>query len=221
MERIMTKTMEQETLDVRKYNVCIGVSLLIGLLLTAICTYVLKDSVGMMFYAHPIIFSILYLVVGIGAGHIAIESSSTPVAATCYVVINVATGALMSSCIPYEKASILLNAAITTGIILVIMVAAASVYPKAFTRLGNILLTSLIAFIVAEFIMLLFFRTEPAIMDWIAIGIFTLYIGYDWSKGMEYPKTAHFAIITAINLYLDLINIFIRLVSRSSSNRRK
>lgn len=221
MEKVMFSRTEQETLSSRSYNVCIGLSLLLGLTITAVATYLLKDSVGMLFYAHPIIFSILYLVVSLGAGQLSIRADNSGTALIGYLIITVATGALLSACIPYEKSGVLINAAITTALILVIMVIAATAFPDAFLGLGRILLTSLIAFIIAEIAMLLLFRSEPAIMDWLAIGIFTLYIGYDWSKGMEYPKTGKFAIITAIQLYLDLINIFIRLVSRSGNSSKK
>lgn len=208
-------------LGARAYNLCIGISVFIGLLITAVTTYLLKDSVGMMFYAHPLIFSILYLVVSLSASQIAINTENEMVSVIGHVVIAIATGALLSSCIPYEKMSVLLNAAITTGVILAVMITVATAFPGMFLGFGKVLLTSLFALIIGETIMYFIFGVSPAIIDVIAIGIFTVYIGYDWQKGLEYPKTLKFAIITTISIYLDLINIFIRLVSLTSKNSNK
>lgn len=220
MEKIMVRIREQETLGLKGYNICIGLSLLFGLMITALGTYLFRDSLGMMFNAHPLIFSILYLIVGLGCGYMARTAESNGGAILGYTLLTLATGALLSACVPYEKTGIVINAAITTAIILVVMIAVATIFPQAFTGLGKILFTALISFIVAELFMLIIFRTEPAIMDWLCIGLFTIYIGYDWAKGMEYPKTVKFAVITATQLYLDVINIFIRILSRSSSSRR-
>ena len=71
MERIMIRNRERETLGLKGYNVCIGLSLLFGLMITAIGTYLFRDNLGMMFNAHPLIFSILYLIVGVGCGYMA------------------------------------------------------------------------------------------------------------------------------------------------------
>ena len=46
----------------------------------------------------------------------------------------------------------------------------------------------------------------------IGIFIFSLYVGYDWARGQQYPSTASYACFTALQLYMDIINIFIRIL---------
>lgn len=65
MEKIQFRGSVNDTLSIRSYNVCIGLSLLLGLIITVAATYIFKDNIGMMFYAHPIIFSIMFLVVSV------------------------------------------------------------------------------------------------------------------------------------------------------------
>ena len=72
------------------------------------------------------------------------------------------------------------------------------------------------------FIELCFFITEIIsyflgyngnLFDYIFILIFSLYLGYDWCKAQYYPKTYDNAIDSALDIYLDVINLFIRLLS--------
>lgn len=222
MEKIIVRRKETEVLSLKGYNVCIGLSLLFGFMITSIGTYLFRDSLGMIFNTHPLVFSILYLIVGIGCGQMTISAENKGTAILGYILLTLATGALLSACIPYEKIGMVINAAITAALILAVMIAVAMVFPQAFTGLGKILFTALVSFIIAELFMLIVFQAKPAIMDWLCIGLFTVYIGYDWAKGMEYPKTVKYAVITSTRLYLDVINIFIRILSRSSkSNSRK
>jgi hypothetical protein len=59
----------------------------------------------------------------------------------------------------------------------------------------------------------------PNIFAIIGIFIFSLYVGYDWARGQQYPSTASYACFTALQLYMDIINIFIRILRLLSKRR--
>ena len=42
--------------------------------------------------------------------------------------------------------------------------------------------------------------------------IFSLYIGFDWSRAQVMSKTLDNAVDAAVQIYLDIINLFIRLL---------
>ena len=50
-------------------------------------------------------------------------------------------------------------------------------------------------------------------MDWIVALIFCGYIGLDWVRAQSIPKNANNAIDSVVALYLDIINLFVRLLS--------
>jgi FtsH-binding integral membrane protein len=50
-------------------------------------------------------------------------------------------------------------------------------------------------------------------LDWIFIIIFSLYVGYDWAMAQEDEPTFGNAVKHAANLYLDIVNLFLRLLS--------
>ena len=50
-------------------------------------------------------------------------------------------------------------------------------------------------------------------MDYVMVVIFAGYIGFDWAKAQAYPKTLDNAIDSAADIYVDIVNIFIRILS--------
>lgn len=46
----------------------------------------------------------------------------------------------------------------------------------------------------------------------VAAAIFSLYIGYDWVKAQMYVKTVDNAVDSALDIYLDIINLFLQLL---------
>ena len=56
------------------------------------------------------------------------------------------------------------------------------------------------------------FGIHHGILDWIVVLIFCGYIGYDWSRANQIPKTIDNAIDSAAALYMDIINLFLRIL---------
>ena len=100
-----------------------------------------------------------------------------------------------------------------TAIIAGIMMISGTVFSSFFISIGRWLFFSLFAVIIVEIIGIFFFRNVLAITDYIVVAIFGLFIGYDWARAQAYPKTITNAISCAADLYLDLVNILIRLLS--------
>ena len=51
------------------------------------------------------------------------------------------------------------------------------------------------------------------IIDYAVALIFCGYIGLDWCRAQQYPKTLDNAIDSAADIYLDIVNLFIRILS--------
>ena len=62
--KISYQTSVSQSLSTRAYNVLIGLFIFMGIGVTALTMFVMKDSVGLI-AVHPIVFSILYLVVAL------------------------------------------------------------------------------------------------------------------------------------------------------------
>ena len=55
-------------------------------------------------------------------------------------------------------------------------------------------------------------------INFIACLIFSLYIGYDWVKAGDNYKSTTTAVLAAADLYLDIINLFIRILNIKDSD---
>ena len=56
------------------------------------------------------------------------------------------------------------------------------------------------------------FHRYSSIYEYVFVGIFSLYIGYDWARANTCARTVDNAIDLAANLYLDIINLFLRIL---------
>ena len=74
------------------------------------------------------------------------------------------------------------------------------------------LFIALVGSLVVQLVGGLLLHLRLGFMDYILVVIFSGYIGYNWSKAQAYPKTIDNAIDSAASIYIDIINIFIRLL---------
>ena len=70
-----------------------------------------------------------------------------------------------------------------------------------------------------EIIAIMINKTLPSQWDILVAGLFCLYIGYDWGKAQALPKTADNAVDMCVGLYLDVINLFMSLLSSKSKEK--
>ena len=104
------------------------------------------------------------------------------------------------------------DAFLYTMIIAVGMTGAALAFPNFFSKIGGALLGCLFGVLLLEIVLLIFGKDQAAV-DWVVAGLFSLYIGYDVWRSQQFPKTVDNAVDCALDIYLDLANLFIRLLS--------
>jgi FtsH-binding integral membrane protein len=49
--------------------------------------------------------------------------------------------------------------------------------------------------------------------------IFCGYIGLDWHRAQQFPKTLNNAVDSAADIYLDVVNLFVRILSITGKRR--
>ena len=191
-----------------KYNLIIGAILVYGFIMNALLVLLAGDTFATM---NPIVLLVGYFIAVI-AGSLMVNISRNPIISFIgYNLIAVPIGALLSICLPEYDTGLILAAILVTAVITAIMMLLGTMFPQFFEKLGLTLFISLVVGLIAEFIAVLL-GYGGDIFNWLFIIIFSLYIGYDWNKAQSYPKTIDNAIDSAVDLYLDIINIFIRLL---------
>lgn len=99
-----------------------------------------------------------------------------------------------------------------TGLVTIGMMCLGSMYPAFFQTISGALTTALLLVIAVELIELFVFGVHHDVIDWIVVFIFCGYIGYDWGRANQIPKTFDNAIDSAAALYMDIINLFLRIL---------
>ncbi len=99
--------------------------------------------------------------------------------------------------------------ACVSGIFLV----AGVTFPEFFSRIGGILIVGLIGVMIAEFVAVFFFHAHQTIFDYIVILLFCGFLGYDsYLMSSDLPTVPN-AIFYAANIYIDIVNILLRVLS--------
>lgn len=154
-----------------------------------------------------------FFVLGI-AGVVTFSMSSNPVISFIgYNMVVVAFGLTLNVIISEHDPDTVFQAMQTTGLVTAVMMFLGSLFPKFFKKLFSILLISLLVMIVVELIQTFVFHVHQGWTDLVVALIFCGWIGYDWAKANEVPRTLDNAIDGAAALYMDIINLFSRILN--------
>jgi len=99
-----------------------------------------------------------------------------------------------------------------TALVTIAMMCLGSLFPHFFKKIYGALTIALLIVIVVELIEIFVFGVHHGIIDWVVVLIFCGYIGYDWGRANQIPKTLDNAIDSAAALYMDIINLFLRIL---------
>jgi FtsH-binding integral membrane protein len=199
---------EGTALSENAYNLVMGVTLTAGLAVTAVLANVLAPVV-MSLNVHPGILFVAWLVLVIGASFAISKANSPVVGGAGFLVLSAAMGGLLAYALNTYRIQDIQTAVLVTGAVAGTMMLLSAMFPAFFRKLGAVLFIALLADIAIGAIASFIFHVHLGILSWVGIVIFSLYIGYDWAKAQEYPKTVNNAINSAADVYVDIINLFL------------
>lgn len=206
------------------YNLVIGGTLLYGFLVNCFMVKFCYNAAYNIIANNYILFLIGYVLFVI-AGSFLIRGSQNPVVSFIgYNMIVLPIGLILSvilnDYISAGYSSTITAAFALTAIITLAMMAISSFFPDMFLSMGRTLMVTLLVTLIMEVILFLL-HAPLQIFDYIVVLLFSGYIGYDWARANCCAKTVDNAIDCASELYLDMINLFLRLLrilARSQNN---
>ena len=212
---------EQQGISERTYNLIIGFMLLWGFCLNYIMSaYFSEPIIRFIETTNPIVFLIGYFVCVL-LGTFLIHKTGSVGSFVGYTLIVAPIGVLLCAYVDSISVDTIKSAVFVTAIVTLTFMILGTLFPKFFLSLGRVLLFALIGLIIGELISTLIFRYHSGIYDWLAVGIFSLYVGFDWAKANALECTVNNAIDSAVELYLDIINLFIRILSIMSRSKSR
>lgn len=201
------------------YNLVIGLVLLWGILVNIVMA---KYFMAQIMSLNPILVLVIYFAGSFGCIFVVYKSNNPAVSFLGFTGLAIAMGLILTFFISNYTQGAVLKAFLITAIVTVIMILVSSIWPKFFLSIGRGLLIGLIASIVIEVLGMLIFKSSMNFMDYIVALIFCGFIGFDWARAQVYPKTLDNAVDSAADIYVDVANLFIRILAitgrGSSSN---
>ena len=201
----------------RSYNLTIGLTLLWCVLINVVMSVFFTYQILSLNY---LLVLVLYFVGTIGCSILVHKSDNPAVSFAGFTGMAVSMGLLLTFYVTAFTAHSVSYAFIATALVTVIMVILSMLYPDFFRNLGRTLFISLLACIIIQVAGAFLFRLPMSIIDYAVALIFCGYIGLDWCRAQQYPKTLDNAIDCAADIYLDVVNLFIRILAITGKRRK-
>ena len=211
-------------ISVTRYNLILGGVLLWGFLANALICFFTR-GIDLLDYAPHILIG--YLVLAL-IGVLLTRSHSAVVSFIGYNLVVIPLGFVLSLYISGFEPLLVTTVFLETAAVTLTMMMLSLVFPNLFLSLGRALGITLLIVIVVELIASLVMIATGAfndgfflVIDGIVVVVFSLYIGYDWAIAQRRQRSVDAAVDSACALYLDIINLFIRLLSIAGRRSRK
>lgn len=206
-----------DQLTAPQFYAALTLSLLWGLIGTALVAY---KAILMQY--HPSLMAVLGLglVLPIMGIFIAIKNENPVISFIGYNMIVIPFGLILGPCVNQYSPDVVRNAFAMTAGITFIMGFAGTCFPNIFRNMGAPLFLALTSLVMVRIVQIF----VPALqsltwIDYIAAGIFSLYIAYDMYRASEIAKTVDNAIDLSVDLYLDIINLFLNILKIMGSSK--
>lgn len=193
--------------------------LFIGLLITFATGYALSMNVNMMlnilaFGVLPIAIAEIVIAIILAAR---IQKMNPLTTKILYIGYCILTGLTFSSIFVYFEMASLISIFIITAIIFALLALYGYTTKRDLTKLGTIIFIGLIGILIGSLLNMFIFKSAMMDTGIVIIGvlIFVGYIAYDVNKikyMVAYVGEEKAAVYGAFQLYLDFINLFIRLL---------
>ena len=197
-----------EVLDARTYNLTIGGVVLYGIIINVLMCYYLAPQI---LAVNPLVLLIGYFILAIAGSVLTYKSDSPVISFIGYNMVAVPVGAVLTVCVQSYSSTVVFQAFLLTAVITGVMLALATAFPGVFAGMGRMLFAALLGTLAAAIVCMIF-SISTIILSWVFAVIFALYIGYDWVRANSVQRTTANAIAAASALYLDIINILLRVM---------
>ncbi|WP_338726135.1 Bax inhibitor-1 family protein [Shewanella baltica] len=192
------------------YNLVIGLTLIWGFAVNYwMVTNIDPEAIASV---NPWIFFIGYFASCFFGIYLFQKSSNPVVSFIGYNFVVVPFGLIINMVVSQYDPELVTEAIQITGLVTIAMMCLGTLFPAFFQKISGALTIALVLVIVVELIEVFIFNTHHGILDWIVVLIFCGYIGYDWGRANQIPKTIDNAIDSAAALYMDIINLFLRIL---------
>lgn len=209
-ERMFEQVDASEIISEQLYNLVIGLTVCSGFIINFLVMRFFAEPLAEISYGGALL---LYFLFSFGGMFIAYRSNSAVVSYGGFALLATGFSVILNGVVYFYAPQTIVSAIYVTLGATILMMVISTIVPQFFAGLGRTLFISLFVVIVVEVIMMIAGIIEPAALDFFLALLFCGYIGFDWSRAQSYPKTMNNAIDASVNIYVDIVNLFLRVLS--------
>ncbi len=129
-----------------------------------------------------------------------------------YNLVVVPFGLIVNLVVSRYDSALVYEAIRITALVTLGMMLLGTLFPRFFASIASALTIALLLVIVVELVEVFILGIHHGVIGWIVVLIFCGYVGVDWGRANQIPKTLDNAIDSAAALYMDIINLFLRIL---------
>lgn len=194
----------------KAFYAIIGGILFFGFLINALEVWFMGD---IFLSWNPTVFFVTYCVLLIVGVLLNVLSRNPVVSFIGYCMVVLPIGAFLSILLPEYAPTTVRSAFLATALISAAMVILAVLYPRIFHSIFAVVSVCLIVALIYQLIAMFTGFSTGVWWDWLVVILFCCYVGFDVSLARNRTKTLDNAVDSACGLYLDIVNIFLRLLA--------
>ena len=201
-----------QTLNEQTYNLVLGLVVAYGIIMNIILCNCFPNILE---YISPAALYIIYFICALAGILISNFSHNALISFLGYNLVVIPIGMVISATLTYYggvNSDVVSQAFLYTACMTAVMIVISILKPSLFQHLGKYLFVTLIAVSIGSFIGI-FIEGVWVVTSWISAVLFSFYIGYDMYRAQQYSKTLDNAVDCAVDIYLDIANLFLRLLS--------
>lgn len=203
-------------LSLRGYSLALTGFVLVGFLVMGGCASLFSSPAFLMgvvdHYLGIAVLSTVASIAGIvmmGSGK---KRQAVGLSLAGYAVFVLSFGFTTSTILLSYTATTISTAFLATAGIVCVFACLGIALPRVFEKIQGVLTGALLALIVVQLAML-FLGVSQTWIDFVVIAVFCGFIGYDFHRAMYDEPTLVNAVYNASELFLDIINVFVRVLS--------
>jgi len=168
---------------------------------------------------HFVGFLLGVLVVAILGVVVSLKSDRPAISLLGYTMVAVPFGLMLGPVLAQYTAASIVKVLLITTVLVAVLAVVGAVIPESLEGWGSWLFGGLLILLLGYFIVPIMaafgVNAEGALtwLDWAGVLLFSGMVIYDWNRAMRLPRTLDNAIDSAVAVYLDWFNLFIRLLA--------
>lgn len=207
------------SLSRRTYNFLIGLIVAVSFLFISLEYTYLLNNPWVIESLNPVFIIACYIVPFVGIIIMALANRERiGLMVVGYIMTTFTLGFLMAIALTGYDAASIQRALLITAVIAISFATLGFAWPQLFRRIFPICMVALGIMIIIELVMM-FLSIPSGWNDWVVIVIFCGLIGYDFYQAATDEPTVDNDIWYACEIYLDLINIFLRVLNITGRSR--